>query len=205
MRRTKGFTFLEMLLATAIFAMVGLASVGILSNVTQSDEVSQQRLANLRQLQQAMLLLERDIMQITARRVRIQGDPPQQERLWGEPFLLGSEDHGLSFTRQGWRNPGMLLPRSEVQAVAYRLQSGQLQRLFTLYVDAVNDSEPIQQVLLTDIETFVVSYWFNDKWQERWHHAYFPQAIRVQLTQQGSGEYERIFVLPDAMWRRAEG
>lgn len=86
MQRINGFTFLEMLLATAIFAMVGLASVGILSNVTQSDEVSQQRLTNLRQLQQTMLLLERDLMQISARRVRIEGDPPKQERLWGEPF-----------------------------------------------------------------------------------------------------------------------
>lgn len=205
MQRINGFTFLEMLLATAIFAMFGLASVGILSNVTQSDEVSQQRLTNLRQLQQTMLLLERDLMQISARRVRIEGDPPKQERLWGEPFLLGSEDHGLSFTRQGWRNPGMLLPRSELQAVAYRLQDGQLQRLFTLYVDAVNDSTPQQQILLTDVESFVVSYWYNDKWEERWHHQYFPQAIRIQLTQLGSGEYERVFILPDALWRGVEG
>ncbi|MFO3797827.1 MAG: type II secretion system protein J, partial [Anaerolineales bacterium] len=42
MCRIKGFTFVEMLLATAIFALVGLASVAILSNVTQSDELSQQ-------------------------------------------------------------------------------------------------------------------------------------------------------------------
>mgnify|MGYP001627186544 CR=1 FL=1 len=204
MRRVKGFTFIEMLLATAIFAMVGLASVAILSNVTQSDELSRQHLTQLRQLQQAMLLLERDLLQISARQVRIQGDPPKQERLWGEPFLLGSEDHGISFTRQGWRNPGMLLPRSELQAVAYRLQDGQLQRLFTLYVDAVNDTEPQQQVLLDGVEAFAIEYWYNERWEERWHHQYLPQAVKVTLKQQQLGEIERLYVLPDGLWRGAE-
>lgn len=204
MCRVKGFTFVEMLLATAIFALVGLASVAILSNVTQSDELSQQRLQALQQLQQAMLVLERDVMQISARHVRIQGDPPKQERLWGEPFLMGSEDHGISFTRQGWRNPGMLLPRSELQAVAYRLQDGQLQRLFTLYVDAVNDTQPQQQVLLAELESFTVEYLFNERWQERWHHQYLPQALKVTFRHQQLGDVERVLVLPEGLWRGGE-
>lgn len=204
MFKAKGFTFIEMLLASAVFAMVGMASVAILSNVTQSDEVSRERLQALQQLQFTMLLLERDLMQITSRQVRLQGDPPQEERLWGEPFLLGSEDHGLSFTRQGWRNPGMLLPRSEVQAVAYRLQNGELQRLFYVYVDAVNDDSPQQQTLLTGVTAFSVEYRFNDRWLERWQHRALPQAIRIRLTQAQFGEMERLIILPDALWREEE-
>lgn len=204
MFKVKGFTFIEMLLASAVFAMVGMASVAILSNVTQSDEVSRERLLALQQLQFTMLIFERDLMQMTSRQVRLQGDPPQEERLWGEPFLLGSDDHGISFTRQGWRNPGMLLPRSEVQAVAYRLQNGELQRLFTVYVDAVNDTTPQQQVLLKGVNAFSLEYRFNDRWLERWHHRALPQAIRLKLSHQQFGEIERLIILPNALWREAD-
>ncbi len=201
---SKGFTFLEMLLAMLLFAMVGLASVAVLTSVTKSDEASQRALQQLKQFQRAMLLLERDFMQISARHVRLEGDPPKQERLWGEQYLLDSEDHGVSFTHQGWRNPGMILPRSEVQAVAYRVQEGQLQRLFTLYVDAVNDTEPQLQQLLDGVETFEVTYLFDDKWEERWHHQYLPQAVKVRIVQQDIGELERIFILPNGLWRRGQ-
>lgn len=201
---SKGFTFIEMLLAMLLFAMVGLASVAVLSSVTNSDQASQTALLRLQQLQRTMLMLERDFMQISARYVRLEGDPPQQERLWGEQYLLGSEDHGVSFTQQGWRNPGMILPRSEVQAVAYRLQDGQLQRLFTLYVDSVNNTEPQQQVLLEDVESFEITYLFAEKWEERWHHQFLPQAVKVRIVQLDFGELERVFVLPNGLWRRGE-
>lgn len=198
----KGFTFLEMLLAMLLFSMVGLASVAVLSSVTNSDEASQRAMQQLQQLQRAMMMLERDFMQISARYVRIEGDPPKQERLWGEQYLLGSEQHGVSFTQQGWRNPGMILPRSELQAVAYRVQQGELQRLFTLYVDAVNNTEPQQQVLLEGVESFEVRYLLDDKWEERWLNEFFPQAVKVTITQQNLGELERIFMLPQGLWLR---
>ncbi|MCB5227248.1 type II secretion system minor pseudopilin GspJ [Alishewanella sp. 16-MA] len=198
----RGFTFLEMLLVMALFAIVGLSSVAVLSTVTQSDAASKLSIARLQQLQRAMLLLERDIMQISPRYVRIEGDAPQQERLWGEQYLLESEDHGVSFTQQGWRNPGMLLPRSEVQAVAYRLQDGQLQRLFNVYVDAVNNTEPQQQNLLAEVEQFQLTYYSAGEWEERWQHQYLPEAIKVRIKQRDLGELERIFVLPNALWRK---
>lgn len=204
MFKVKGFTFIEMLLASAVFAMVGLASVAILSNVTQSDDVSRERLQALQQLQLSMMMLERDLMQMTGRQVRVQGDAPKEERLWGEPFLLGSDDHGISFTRQGWRNPGMLLPRSELQTVGYRLQNNELQRFFTLYVDAVNDSTPQQQILLTGVTAFSVEYRFNDRWLERWHHRDLPQAVIIKITHEAFGEIERLVVLPDGLWRGGE-
>lgn len=200
----KGFTFLEMLLAMLLFSLVGLASVAVLSSVTNSDAASQTTLLRLQQIQRTMLMLERDFMQISARYVRLEGDPPKQERLWGEQYLLASEDHGVSFTQHGWLNPGMILPRSEVQAVAYRLQQGQLQRLFTLYVDAVNNTEPQQQLLLEGVETFEITYLSEDKWEERWHHQYLPQAVKVRLVQQELGELERVFVLPNGLWRRGQ-
>ncbi len=200
--RNRGFTFLEMILAMALFAIVGLSSAAILTTVTGSDTASQQAMQRLQQIQRAMLMLERDFMQISARYVRIEGDPPRSERLWGERYFLASEEHGVSFTHQGWRNPAMLLPRSELQAVAYRVSEGQLQRLFTLYVDAVNNTEPQQQLLLDKVEAFEVSYLIEDKWEERWQHQFLPEAVKVRIKLQDVGEVERIFVLPSGLWRR---
>lgn len=198
-KHQRGFTFIEMLLAAAIFALVGLASVAVLSSVTQSDELSQQASERLVQLQRTMLMLERDFMQISVRHVRIDGEAASKFRLYGEKFLLDSEDHGVSFARQGWRNPAMVLPRSEIQTVAYRLQEGTLQRLFTLYPDAVTGTEPKVQQLQSGLTGFEVHYLLGEEWQERWQDANFPKAVRVALLDEHLGRLERIFLLPDAV------
>lgn len=195
----RGFTFIEMLLAAAIFALVGLASVAVLSSVTQSDELSRQASERLVQLQRTMLMLERDFMQISVRHVRIDGEAPSKFRLYGEKFLFDSEDHGVSFTRQGWRNPAMILPRSEIQTVAYRLQEGTLQRMFSLFPDAVTGTEPKIQLLQNGLTGFEVAYLQGEEWQERWQDANFPKAVRITLTDESLGKLERIFLLPDAV------
>ncbi|MDX1676315.1 type II secretion system minor pseudopilin GspJ [Arsukibacterium sp.] len=196
MVKQHGFTFIEMLLATAIFAMVGLASVAVLTSVTNSDELSQQATARIQQLQRTMLMLERDFMQISARHVRLDGEAPVKYRLYGEQYLLDSEDHGLSFTRQGWRNPGHILPRGEVQLVAYRLEEGNLLRLFSLYPDAVAGSEPLSQILQHDLTAFEVRYLQGEQWLEKWQDSVMPKAVKVTLTHDYLGEIERIFSLP---------
>ena len=56
MSNNRGFTFIEMLLAVAIFALVGLASVAVLDSVTRSDEASRAGTLRLQQLQRAMML-----------------------------------------------------------------------------------------------------------------------------------------------------
>lgn len=195
----RGFTFIEMLLAAAIFAMVGLASVAVLSSVTRSDSLSVEASERLVQLQRAMLMLERDFMQISVRHIRLEGEEPAKFRLYGEKFLLDSEDHGVSFVRQGWRNPAMILPRSEIQAVAYRLQEGTLQRLFTLYPDAVTGTEPKVQQLYSGLSGFEVQYLSNDEWEERWQDSNFPQAVRITLIDDYLGKLERIFIMPDML------
>lgn len=199
MAKQQGFTFIEMLLATAIFAMVGLASIAVLTSVTDSDSASQETTERIQQLQRTMLMLERDIMQISARYVRLEGEAAVKYRLYGEQYLLDSEDHGLSFSRQGWRNPGNILPRSEVQLVAYRLEQGQLQRLFSLYPDTVTGTEPLTQVLLQDLTAFRVSYLQGETWQEKWQDSVMPKALKVTLVHDYLGEIETIFALPTGL------
>lgn len=202
--RVGGFTFIEMLLAVAIFAMVGLASVAVLSSVTTGDRLSQQAAERLQQLQFALMLLERDLMQISSRHIRVQGEAPRKERLVGGRFLLESEADAISFTQHGWRNPGMILPRSELQALGYRLQEEQLQRLYTLYPDAVTGTEPRVQVLLEGITELEIRYLVGERWEERWADALWPAAVRVRIGHAELGEIERVILLPDGNVQPAE-
>lgn len=199
MARLAGFTFIEMLLSVALFALVGLASISVLTSVTKSDELSRESSQRLIEIQRTMLMLERDFMQISARHVRVDGDPAEKSRLIGGQYLFESEDHGVSFSHQGWRNPGMILPRSEIQAVAYRLQEGVLQRLFTLYPDAVTGTEPRIQLLQSDLTGFTVGYLQGEQWQESWQDSNLPTAVKITLQHTYLGQIERIFMLPDGL------
>lgn len=193
----RGFTFIEMLLATAIFALVGLASVAVLDSVTRSDTASQAALARLQKLQQVMMLLERDLWQIAPRQIRVSGEAPNKVMLAGVPNWLESDDDGVSFSHAGWTNPGMILPRSEVQLVGYRLKENKLERLFYLFPDAVTGTEPQIQLLLEDIDSFKITYLDQEgAWQDSWVQEKMPKALKMVITQQSTGEFERIFTLP---------
>jgi general secretion pathway protein J len=196
----RGFTFIEMLLASAIFALIGLASVAVLDSVTRSDTASQQAMQRLQRLQQAMMLLDRDLWQITPRHIRVSGEAPVKVILAGSQNWLESDDDGFSFSHAGWTNPGMILPRSEVQLVGYRLKENKLERMFYLYPDAVTGTEPQVQVLLEDIESLKVRYLDDEGvWQESWNQGTLPKALKIQLTQQTTGELERVFAMPEGL------
>lgn len=192
----KGFTFVEMLLAVAIFAMVGLASFAVLNSVTEGDKLSQQAAERLQKIQFAMMMMERDLMQISLRHARIQGEVAQKERFWGGQFLLESEGGAMGFVRHGWRNPGMILPRSELQLLGYRLQEEQLQRLFLLYPDAITGTEPRVQVLVDNITELELGFLQGEQWQDSWRDAVWPQAVRVRLTHSELGLIEKVILLP---------
>jgi general secretion pathway protein J len=193
----RGFTFIEMLLATAIFALVGLASVAVLDSVTRSDSASQQAMQRLQRLQQVMMLLDRDLWQITPRQIRVNGEAPTKVLLAGGNNWLESDDSGLSFSHAGWTNPGMVLARSEVQLVGYRLKERRLERLFYLYPDAVTGTEPQVQLLLEDMDGFKVMFLDAEGvWQDSWNQQQYPKALKFTLQQPSIGEIERIFTLP---------
>lgn len=200
MQLSRGFTFIEMLLATAIFALVGMASVAVLDSVTRSDTASQAAFARLQKLQQVMMLLERDLWQVAPRQIRVSGEAPNKVTFAGAPNWLESDDDGLSFSHAGWTNPGMVLPRSEVQLVGYRLKENKLERLFYLFPDAVTGTEPQVQVLLEEIDSLKITYLDKEGiWQESWAQDVMPKALKLVITQQSTGELERIFTLPPGL------
>lgn len=200
---SRGFTLIEILVAMAIFTLIGLASTGVLTSVINSDQLSSERFEKLEELQRAMLTIERDILQIVPRALRVNGEPVAVMLSGGED-VLDSDADGLGFVRTGWHNPQMLLPRSTLQAIGYRMQQQQLQRLYGNYVDNVIGFEPKVKILLSDIEDLRVSFLTEpleleepEEWQDNYSSATLPIAISITIVSKTFGEIRREFMLAD--------
>ncbi len=118
MRTSRGFTLLEVLIAVSITAMIGVGAVHVITQITLARDGISKRSQQLSSLQRFNAVVSRDISQFLNRPIRDQ---------YGEPLdglLLESGDYLFEFTRAGWKNrPAAEDPRSELQRIAYRLES----------------------------------------------------------------------------------
>ncbi|KAB0493855.1 type II secretion system protein GspJ [Pseudomonas vancouverensis] len=108
MSKQSGFTLLELVIAMAIFALLGLASWGLFDGVVRVQQGTSAHERELRRLQRVVTMIERDLLHATTAPVQLTADFVQ-------------------FQRSHWRNP-LDLPRSERQSVSYRLDNGVLWR-----------------------------------------------------------------------------
>ena len=203
--RQGGFTLIEVLIAMAIFAMIGLASTSILTTVIDSNALSEERFAKLQLLQRAMTTIERDIQQAVPRPIRVNGEKQDVVLAGGE--VDGSDDDGIGFVRGGWHNPQLMLPRSTLQYVAYRLRENRIERLYGNYVDNVIGFEPKVRVLLEDVESFKVEFIAPNNevttvkdeddltWSEGYQGKALPRAVAVEFVSKDFGKIRREFVL----------
>ena len=65
-----GFTLMEVLVALAVFAIIGLLGAQLMGRTLDNHVIVGQRTDRLAEVQRAMLMLKRDLMQITGRPVR---------------------------------------------------------------------------------------------------------------------------------------
>jgi len=159
-----GFTLIEMLVVFGVFALLGVIASQIVSRVIDNQAVLSERGNRLVEVQRAMQIIQRDMLQLSGRRIRDQlGD-------FVEPLLIGA-DGLMEFTRLGWRNP-LAARRAEVQRVRYLSEDGDLYRTYWTVLDRAPDSEPKRQSLLTgveQIEFFAVDASGNE-------YSFWPQA-----------------------------
>ncbi|WP_051333309.1 type II secretion system minor pseudopilin GspJ [Aliagarivorans marinus] len=195
-RQQRGFTFLEMLMAIAIFAFLAIAAYQLLAGVQQSDELSERHGARLRQVQRAMTVMQRDFSQMAARPFR---DESQEQRplFKMEKFLHGSDAGAVEMVSLGWRNPQAMLPRSELQRSSYLLRDQQLIKAFYNYPDAVVGQEPREQVLLDQVEDLNFRVYQNGSWRENFGETdALPEGVEVTILTADYGELRRVFLVP---------
>lgn len=195
--KQRGFTLLEVMVALGILAFVVLATHQILDSTTKAKEASDEKIAELNGLQTTFRLMDQDFSQMTKREVRNQSGDIQEGYILAGRYTLDSQYDGIGFVRDGWINPINLLPRSELQAVGYRVIDDKLERVYRVYVDQLDNTEPRAQVILDDIEDLKFEF-LDDKneWQEQWQIKALPKAVAVTIQQIEEEPIKRIFLVP---------
>jgi len=160
----RGFTLLEVLVAVAIFAVVGtLAMTGYTQLARQSEHI-EENMKRVRGIQLAVMRFTQDFAELEPRPVR---DPLGSA---AQPALLadGRSTTLVELTRAGWSNPAAV-QRATLQRAAYRLEDNKLYREHWLVLDRTLATEPIRVELLDKVRS--VRFRFMDAnrvWQEAW-------------------------------------
>ena len=191
----QGFTLLEVLIAIAIFSVVSLASFTIFDTVLRGDENSKIRSDRQNELQRAFLLMDRDFTQIAKRSMRVNGEAPSNSFLQTSDDSFLADEQAIAFVRNGWTNPGLLLPRSDMQRVAYRVVDETLQRLHYNFVDAVVGQEPKIRPLISQVTNLTFEFYDGSKWQDKWSGSTLPQAIAIEIETEVYGLIRRQFLV----------
>lgn len=196
-RLAAGFTLMELLVAIAIFTIIGALAMSGYTQLQRQSEYLEQRMERVREVQRAMQTLAQDLAQIEPRPIR---EPLGDTRL---PAVLASEsvEYVLQFTRAGWSNTAGL-PRPTLQRVAYRLDQDGLWREHWAVLDRTLTLQPTRRKLLGDVRS--VRFRFLDdsrEWVERWpagdaaqpqDDRARPAAVEVTLELEDWGELRRL-------------
>lgn len=195
--KQRGFTLLEVMVALGILAFVIIATHQILETTTRAKDASDEKIAELNGLQTTFRLMDQDFSQMTKRAVRNESGDVQEQYLLAGRYVLESQYDGIAFVRDGWINPINLLSRSELQAVGYRVIDDNLERVYRVYVDQLDNMEPRVQRVLENIEELKFEF-LDDKneWQEQWEIKALPKAVAVTLQQIEAEPIRRVFLVP---------
>ena len=196
--RQSAFTLIEILVALFIFALIALISGQLLSRTINAQEQLQDRGDRLAQVNRAMQILQRDILQLTHRSIR------SADGLDELAPLIVNTDGYIELTRVGWRNP-LQHRRSEMQRISYRLDDEKLVRGYWHTLDRGYDAEPAWQTLLVDVagvEFYVLDSQNEERkiWPPQGQLAQpaIPTAIILRIELVPFGVIERIWQVPVA-------
>ena len=198
-RPNAGFTLMEVLVAIAIFAVVGVMSLSGYTELQKQTEYQQKRLERVHEVQRAVQVIAQDLMQVEPRSIR---EPIGDQHV---PALLAGDsvEYLVEFTRAGWSNTAGL-PRPTLQRVAYRIDSdGALWRDHWRVLDRTQTSEPVRVRLLTGVSTATFRFMDASRlWVERWPalegqnplevDRLRPAAVEFTLDLDDWGEIRRV-------------
>jgi len=191
----KGFTLLEVLIAIAIFSIISLSSFTIFNSVLTGDEMAKKHSERQNELQRAFMIIERDLTQISRRTMRLNGEAPASRLIQSSSDNYASEEQAIAFVRHGWTNPGLLLPRSDMQPIAYRITEETLERLHFNFVDSVVGEEPKVRPLINDVTKVTFEYYNGKDWLELWETDTLPLAIAIEIDTKDYGLIRRQYLV----------
>ncbi|WP_421524111.1 type II secretion system protein GspJ [Pseudomonas yamanorum] len=178
MNKQSGFTLLELVIALAIFALLGLASWRLFDTVVRVQRSTAGHEQDLRRLQRAVGVIERDALQV-------------------DSSVIVLSPTVLQLVRTHWRNP-QDLPRSERQQVFYRVDN----RVLWRESRGLESPTMVRQKLLDDVGFLSWRlYGGENGWSSVWPvgkgaASAPPQALEVVLSAGRFQQIRRVVPLP---------
>ena len=190
--RRAGFTLVEVLVALAIFALIGGAGALVLSQAIDNRFAIKAATDRIADLQRARALMRSDIGQAVGRRTRTPtGRPIPQPMVTG----AGTSEPLLVLTRAGWSNPGDDA-RPSLQRVEYRVVEDRLERRTSRFLDGSRPGPP--QVLYRGVRAARVAF-IRDGAEAPAYLASpdrpLPDAVRLMLDLDGYGAVDQLFLV----------
>ena len=196
--RSAGFTLFEIMIAVAIFAILGLVAFTGLNEMTRKGQSIADANLRLSELQFAVVYFVRDWTQVSPRGIRNQyGDPEAN---------IVIDEGAISFTRSGWVNP-LGRQRSTLQRVQYLLDEDRLVRRHWPSIDQGIGEEPLESVLLDGVQALEIEFfdaegepigdWPPEEGQEV---ESAPVVLSFQLELDEFGEIRRVLEIPDGLF-----
>lgn len=217
MRKSIGFTLIEVLVSIAIFSLIGIGCYNILFGMVNARSSINQKTEKLKIFSRAIHIINDDLTQLSSRKIVDENDEVLP------PLIFSKSENSLEFSRHGIRNPRME-KRSEVSRVVYQLVNKDdldiknindkqylesdksvtddnqyyLVRKTWPVLDRVSDIEDLPvKVIFDDVTEFNVNF-YNDKskWIDQWPQKkgddFLPHAIKIKIVTSSYGTIEKI-------------
>ena len=201
MTRSRGFTLIEVLVATVILAVLSVMAHRGVAETRLAVERTRAHMERVREVQRAVTLMTTDFRQLTPRPVRAlvgDGYRPAVER---DPNAINL----VELSRDGWPNT-IGAPRGSVQRVLYVIEDGKLVRRHWQVTDATLANEPVSRDVLEGVERIEIRYMNGGReWQAQWPPPGAPPAvslrarplaIEVTVVLDDYGEIRRLIEVP---------
>jgi general secretion pathway protein J len=192
-RRSCGFTLIEVLIATAIVALLALLGYRAVAALSDSEDKLSAEATRWRTLDLFFARLEGDLRQAIPRPARSGGT---REAAWAA--AADAAGNGvLEFSRAG---PEFTLePSSAGVRLEYRFRDGNVEVLYWASYDRPPGAEPAAYPLVSGVASFRLAYLAKDgTWLDLWPRAGeadLPRAVKVDLSLTSGETIERWLAL----------
>lgn len=203
-RPSRGFTLLEIIVVVLVFSVMSVMAYGGLRSVLRTRTGIESSMERTAELQRAYMRLRGDFQNLRDRPARDEYGDAQA------PLSIDREGH-LRLIRGGQRNP-LGTSRSSIERIQYTVKDRALRRASWRAIDLPQKSEPVDLVLLANVEE--VRWRFLDtanEWQEEWPANSQnrgpgtssaseppPMAVEIIVVTKDWGETRFLFRTPQA-------
>lgn len=186
-RRTHGLTLIELMVALAVFAILGLLSYRALSQMSMHETRVSDELERWRVLGRAMQRVESDLLQSNA--------PESLPNTGATPAMQLIRLPGIDNELQMLVADGS---RQRVMRVAYRFEEGRLEWL--RWPARIADGEPEIDTLIDDVRRVRWRFVFQGRRLDSWppdntRTDLLPQAVELELELAHVGTVTRLIAL----------